>query len=269
MSRALIGPIATLQQPISLSSVTSGMSLNHYELLRQASRTFALSIERLPGVVGEAMCLAYLLLRVSDFLEDNDYMPPERKVELLTLWDRVLAGEAAPEELVVQLTDREPGDDPDAQVARHAPEIMAKVRALPLAVQNQLLVHVRNSTQGMARWVARGPDIPQEVDMDDYMHEVAGRVGYLVTDVFAWYSSFIRARRNLLMPLAREFGLALQTVNVIRGLRKDYERGWIYVPKKFLAEVNLTAQELFQPENRAEAIKVLDMLADKAERHLH
>jgi farnesyl-diphosphate farnesyltransferase len=56
---------------------------------------------------------------------------------------------------------------------------------------------------------------------------------------------------------------------VIRGLRKDYERGWVYIPKKFLKAVNLTAQELFQPENREEAIKVLDMLADKAERHLH
>jgi farnesyl-diphosphate farnesyltransferase len=52
-------------------------------------------------------------------------------------------------------------------------------------------------------------------------------------------------------------------------LRKDYERGWVFVPKKFLAQVNLTAQELFQPENRAEAIQVLDILADKAERHLH
>ena len=71
------------------------------------------------------------------------------------------------------------------------------------------------------------------------------------------------------MPLAREFGLALQTVNVIRGLRKDYERGWVFVPKKFLAAANLTARELFQPENHAESIKVLDMLADKATRHLH
>ena len=70
------------------------------------------------------------------------------------------------------------------------------------------------------------------------------------------------------MPLAREFGLALQTVNVIRGLRKDYERGWVFVPKDFLSSVNLTAHEMFQPENSAEAIKVLDMLADKAERHL-
>ena len=244
------------------------MTVNPHDLLRAASRTFALSIERLPGVVGEAMCLAYLLLRVSDFLEDNDYMSPERKVALLHLWDRVLAGKARPEELTAQLADREPGDDPDARVARQSPEIIEKVRALPLAVQTQLLIHVRNSTQGMARWVARGPDIPQEVDMDDYMHEVAGRVGYLVTDVFAWYSGFIRARRDLLMPLAREFGLALQTVNVIRGLRKDYERGWIYVPESFCAAVNLRRADLFKPEYQIQALQVVDMLADKAERHL-
>jgi farnesyl-diphosphate farnesyltransferase len=105
--------------------------------------------------------------------------------------------------------------------------------------------------------------------MDDYMFEVAGRVGYLLTHLFAWYSTTIRNKKEILLPLAREFGLALQTVNVIRGLRKDYERGWVYIPKNFLAAVNLTAHELFQPENSAEAIKVLDMLADKAERHLH
>ncbi|MGH2520987.1 MAG: squalene/phytoene synthase family protein [Anaerolineales bacterium] len=248
------------------------MTINHRELLRAASRTFALSIERLPGLVGEAMCLAYLLLRVSDFLEDNDTMPPERKVELLRLWDGILAGEAPPERLVEQLADHplpaSGDDDPDARVARHAIEILEKVHALPLAVQTQILVHVRDSTQGMARWVARGPDISQEVDMDDYMHEVAGRVGYLVTDVFAWYSGFIRARLSQLMPLAREFGLALQTVNVIRGLRKDYERGWIYVPESFCAAVNLHRSDLFKPEYQIQALQVVDMLADKAERHL-
>jgi len=245
------------------------MSINHRELLRQASRTFALSIERLPGVVGEAMCLAYLLLRVSDFLEDNDYMPQARKVSLLRLWDRILAGEIPAGELVAQLADHPPGDDPDAVVAANAVEIMEKVRALPLAVQTQMLVHVRNSTQGMARWVARGPDIPVEDDMDDYMHEVAGRVGYLVTDIFAWYSGYIRGRLSKLMPLAREFGLALQTVNVIRGLRKDYERGWIFVPESFCAAVNLRRSDLFKPEYQIQALEVVDMVADKAERHLN
>src|SRR5215510_15700891 len=92
--------------------VTVIMTIDEHALLRSASRTFALSIERLPGVVGEAMCLAYLLLRVSDFLEDNDYMPPERKVALLKLWDRALAGDEAAETLVAELADHDPGDDP-------------------------------------------------------------------------------------------------------------------------------------------------------------
>ena len=85
------------------------------------------------------------------------------------------------------------------------------------------------------------------------MHEVAGRVGYLVTDIFAWYSSFIRGRLSQLMPLAREFGLALQTVNIIRGLRKDYERGWIFVPESFCAAVNLRRSDLFKPEYQSGA----------------
>ncbi len=245
------------------------MTINHRELLRSTSRTFALSIERLPGVVGDAMCLAYLLLRVSDYLEDNDHMPAERKVELLKLWDAILAGEQPAERLVARLADYPPDpDEPDARVAALSAEILERVRRLPLAVQNQMLIHVRNSTQGMARWVARGPDISLEDDMDDYMHEVAGRVGYLVTDIFAWYSSFIRARLSQLRPLAREFGLALQTVNVIRGLRKDYERGWIFVPESFCAAVNLRRTDLFKPEYQIQALQVVDLVADKAERHL-
>jgi farnesyl-diphosphate farnesyltransferase len=243
---------------------------NSRELLRRASRTFALSIERLPGVVGDAMCLAYLLLRVSDYLEDNGLMPAERKVELRRLWDRVLAGDEPVTALEEALTPflAESGADPDAQVAAQAAGVLAQVRALPLGVQTQLLVHVRDSTQGMARWVARGPNIPREDDMDDYMHEVAGRVGYLITDVFAWYSRFVRARLAQLRPLAREFGLALQTVNIIRGLRKDYERGWIYVPDSFCAAVNLRRTDLFRPEYQRQALQVVDMMADKAERHL-
>lgn len=100
------------------------------------------------------------------------------------------------------------------------------------------------------------------------MFEVAGRVGYLVTQLFAWYSFAIRIKLKDIMPLAREFGLALQTVNVIRGIREDNERGWVYIPKKFLAETGLSAEQLFAPEYRQQALKVLDRMTKKAERHL-
>ena len=238
------------------------------ELLRMASRTFAIGIEQLPGVLCDAGTVAYLLLRVSDYLEDNESMPPEQKIKLLNLWAEILSGKTAVRNLTSQIQDVDTSN-PDAVVAQHAEDILVRLAALPKEAREIILQHVIHSTYGMARWVERGPQVNDEADLDDYMFEVAGRVGYLLTHLFAWYSVAIRNKKDLLLPLAREFGLALQTVNVIRGLRKDYERGWVYVPKKFLAAVNLTAQELFQPEHRAEAIKVLDMLADKAERHLH
>ena len=238
------------------------------DLLRLASRTFAIGIEQLPAVLCDAGTVAYLLLRVSDYLEDNEDMPAEKKIELLNLWADVLSGSANVGDLTSRIQDADTSN-PDAVVAQHAEDILARLALLPKEVREIITPHVIHSTHGMARWVERGPQVNDEADMDDYMFEVAGRVGYLLTHLFAWYSLFIRFRIKELLPLAREFGLALQTVNVIRGLRKDYERGWVYIPKKFLEAVNLSANELFLPENRAEAIKVLDMLADKAERHLH
>lgn len=238
------------------------------DLLRTASRTFAIGIEQLPKALCNATTVAYLLLRVSDYLEDNEEMPAERKIALLSLWEEILKENARVEELTNQIQNVDTSN-PDAIVAQHAADILEQLKSLPDVAQETIQQHVINSTHGMARWVARGPQVNDEADMDDYMFEVAGRVGYLMTNLFSWYTSAIRNKKNILLPLARESGLALQTVNVIRGLRKDYERGWVYIPKSFLAAVNLSTHEMFQPENSTEAIKVLDMLADKAERHLH
>ncbi len=238
------------------------------DLLRSASRTFAIGIERLPGVLGEAAMVAYLLLRVSDYLEDNQEMSTDRKVHLLGLWVEILNRKATVESLTCQLEEVDTAN-PDALVSQHAADLLTRLDAFPPEVQDIIRRHVVDSTQGMARWVERGPQVNDENDLDDYMFEVAGRVGYLVMQLYAWYSFTIRRKQAQLMPLAREFGLGLQTVNVIRGLREDYERGWMYIPRKFLSSLDLSPQQFFQPEYRAEALKVLDMLADKAERHLH
>ena len=241
--------------------------MNLKELLRTASRTFALGIERLPGILCEATTVAYLLLRVSDYLEDNNDMNTESKVSLLNLWVNILREEERIEALLEKLPDADPSN-PDAIVARHSREILLELRSLPHAVQEIIVRHVIHSTQGMARWTQQGPNVADEMELDDYMFEVAGRVGYLVTQLFSWYSFTIRRKEKEIMPLAREFGLGLQTVNVIRGLHEDFERGWVYVPNKYLRDMGLSREQLFDAENRERALQVLDMLTDKAERHL-
>jgi farnesyl-diphosphate farnesyltransferase len=57
-------------------------------------------------------------------------------------------------------------------------------------------------------------------------------------------------------------------VNVIRGMRKDYERGWVFVPESYYRSVGLTRDSLFDPDNLDRAMEVVNLLADKAERHL-
>ncbi|MBN1120772.1 MAG: squalene/phytoene synthase family protein [Anaerolineae bacterium] len=237
------------------------------EALRLVSRTFALSIERLPGLLGDATMFAYLVFRVSDFLEDNESMPPERKVELLNLWVQILDGEVDVHELTAKLQDTDP-NDPEAEVARQADAVLSAIGGLPEGIREIILEEARGSAMGMARWQARGPVVHDEEDLDDYMFEVAGRVGHMLTHLFAWYHEPLRKMSEELMPLACEFGLALQTVNVIRGMRKDFERGWIFVPESFCREVGINPPDLFRPENLEPAMEVVNRLATKAEGHL-
>jgi len=240
-------------------------SLN--ELLHAASRTFAIGIDLLPRPLREEVEIAYLLLRISDYLEDNVIMAPARKAELLELWAEVLAGEASLETIEERLGEvRE--DTPDALVARSLRQVLEGFGTLDPAARAVIARHVKDSSRGMARWALRGPDIGDEADLDDYMHEVAGRVGWLLTELFAARVPAVDRRREEMMALGREFGLALQTVNVIRGLHSDWERGWVYVPRSFAAGSG--SAPAFSPAVRDPVLEqvVLARLVDKAARHL-
>jgi len=238
-----------------------------YRMLRTVSRTFALSIEQLPPVLRDAVTLAYLLFRVADCIEDHPGLSREHKAGLLRLWAHILAGKAPVGSLIgaIQALD---ADDPEVKVAQSADLLIERMHGLPDEPVRILADHVQATALGMARWQDHGPFVRDEPEMDDYMHEVAGRVGYLLTDIFCWYAPAIRRLRNLLMPLAREFGLALQTVNIIRGMRKDYERGWVFVPETLYTAEGLTRDGLFDPRNNIRALRVVATLADKARRHL-
>src|SRR5262245_11306737 len=134
------------------------------DLLRSASRTFAIGIEQLPGVLCDAGTVAYLLLRVSDYLEDNKDIDSANKVNLLNVWVQILRGNTRSEELArhIQYVDT---SNPDAVVAQHAGDILARLATLPKELQEIITDHVIHSTLGMARWVERGPQVNDEADL--------------------------------------------------------------------------------------------------------
>ena len=235
------------------------------QLLRATSRTFALGIELLGWPLKEEVRVAYLILRVSDYLEDNRVMSPTRKVELLGLWHRILNGGAHWHELASEV-GREGDPIPDLEAVRHLEQIVEGFEGLDETARRIIVRHAGDSTLGMARWVERGPVFEDEEDLDNYMHEVAGRVGYLLTDLFANRSAAVEAQSPFLMKAGRDFGLALQTVNVIRGLSSDRHRGWIFVPRSFIPG-GVAPEALFDLSNRDAALGALQALVAKAERH--
>ena len=237
------------------------------ELLVRSSRTFAVGIEILPEPLRGEITVAYLLLRVSDYLEDNQELGDDEKITLLGDWRDVLGGDGDREALVARLKEARE-DTPDALVARNTATVLDGLDRVASDAREILVRRVRESSAGMARWTDRGSVFETESDLDDYMHEVAGRVGHLLTELFALRLSGLGGERERMMELGREFGLALQTVNVIRGLHEDRDRGWVYVPASFLPDRRIRANELFSPANREAAMVVLDRLVEKAERHL-
>lgn len=248
-------------------TVSAPPTLN--ELLHAASRTFALGIDLLPEPLRSEIELAYLVLRVSDYLEDNESMMPDEKVGLLERWSAVLREDRADPQLANRLEAVE-DPTPDALVARNMVRVREALRTARPAARGAIIRHTADSTDGMARWTRRGPDIPDEAALDDYMHEVAGRVGWLLTDLFALDLPSVARHHGSLMELGREFGLALQTVNVIRGLHGDWERGWVFIPRSFVPADGPDPVSLLDGTVHAPEIEraVLDRLVDKAERHL-
>lgn len=237
------------------------------ELLIRSSRTFAVGIGILPEPLRGEITVAYLLLRVSDYLEDSQELGDEEKAALLLGWRRVLGGDEEPRELVERLQGARE-DTPDALVARNATTVLDGLGRLAPDAGDILVRRVRESSAGMARWAERGSRFETEADLNDYMHEVAGRVGLLLTELFTLRLSGLEGAGDRLMRLGREFGLALQTVNVIRGLHEDRDRGWVYVPTDFIADPDVRPPDLFRPGNHEVAMGVLSRLVEKAERHL-
>lgn len=237
------------------------------ELLLRSSRTFGLGIDLLPEPLRGEITLAYLLLRVSDHLEDSEVLADDIKIAMLGDWRRALDDHAERATVVERLKETRE-DTPDALVARHAATVLEGLDRMGPEAREIVVRRVRESTAGMARWTRRGSVFHTEADLDDYMHEVAGRVGLLLTELFALRLSGVAKSEERMMELGREFGLALQTVNVIRGLHEDPRRGWVYVPRSFVPEELQSPRAIFDPSNLEAGMGVVATLAAKADRHL-
>ena len=201
------------------------MSINEdaLNMLKGTSRTFFIPISRLPAGLQEAVVSGYLCMRAIDEVEDDPKLDNRTKATLLRFISQTLQTAFA-------------SDDFTAVFCQHKlPEVTLHLGDWALLAPPSIAPRVWEATatmaDRMAQWAENGWTIQTEADLDRYTFGVAGSVGLLLSDLWAWYDGTQSNRIH-----AVGFGRGLQAVNIIRNHAEDVKRGVEFFPSNWRAE---------------------------------
>ena len=253
--------------PVPATSLAAAERFCH-EILPEVSRTFALSIRVLPGDLGRAVLGAYLLCRIADTVEDEPQLAAAEKAELL---DLLLAGfaDAGARAAFVARAATLSGEPAHVRLARNAGQVFTLHDAVPEASRRRVEHWVREMVVGMRKFVLlypRGIRIQTAEEYREYCYYVAGTVGYMLTDLWREHAPSIGARTyEVLRARAREFGEALQTVNILKDVARDAEHeNSIYIPEHALRAQGSSHATILTPELRQANHAVIRQMVEGA-----
>lgn len=208
-------------------------------ILPDVSRTFAISIRFLPGMLGRAVLTAYLLCRIADTIEDDGAATAERKAELLVAFLHALEVETAADAFPARAADIT-GDPAHVNLLRHTDLVCVLLRSLPERTRERVEHWVGVMAHGMKKFVLlypRGIRIQTVEEYREYCYYVAGTVGCMLTELWHEHAPSIgKPEFARLWTKCRQFGEALQTVNILKDIAWDAaHENAIYIPETSLA----------------------------------
>jgi farnesyl-diphosphate farnesyltransferase len=209
-------------------------------LLQGVSRTFALTIPELPGVLASVVSNGYLLCRIIDTIEDETGLSLESKRYFCGLFPEVVAGgidaQRFSSELLPLLSESTP--ERERELIALSPRVIRITHGFRPSQRTALETCVRVMALGMADFQEhKDPSgLATLEDMERYCYHVAGVVGELLTRLFCDYSPEIAQRESTLMLLAVYFGQGLQMTNILKDIWEDRRRGSCWLPRDVFAQ---------------------------------
>ena len=192
------------------------------ETLKQTSRTFYIPIARLPEKLQDAVASAYLCMRAIDEIEDTPDLDNQTKAHLLRSISLRLQ----------ETTDNNNYDAIGIDLAPYQdilPEVSLSIGEWASLADDSIAPRIWDATAAMADrmayWAEKNWTISTEADLDRYTFSVAGAVGLLLSDLWAWYDG---TETNRTQAIA--FGRGLQAVNIVRNQGEDSLRGVSFIP---------------------------------------
>ena len=226
-------------------------------ILPNVSRSFALCIRILPSPLKSQMMLSYLVFRVIDTVEDSSAplsMKREMFAEFLALLSKKKANDAASGECAGKMLSALDYTY-EKELLSELPCLVRAYFSLPAGARKAILKRARVMARGMCEFQEK--PIETFADQDRYSYYVAGIIGHLFNDLLEFNGIITRKLKRQLSRYARQFGLALQKVNILRDIADDVASHRYYWPKRLLAKYGLSYRNICFAKNREKALEVL------------
>jgi farnesyl-diphosphate farnesyltransferase len=208
-------------------------------ILKSVSRSFYLTLKRLPRPLREPVSLAYLLARATDTIADTATIPATTRLTTLRDFARVIAGELDFNAVAESLRDfaalqSDPHERTLIEQVRRCIDWLAK---LDPADRDDLRTVLKTIVRGQELDLERfgnpkgATSLQSAAELDEYTCLVAGCVGDFWTKLgFRHLHPFATLPPNEMTDLGIEYGKGLQLINVLRDRRADLENGRDYLP---------------------------------------
>jgi len=214
------------------------------ELLKTTSRTFFIPISLLPEGLQEAVTSAYLCMRAIDQIEDHPHLETTLKAKLL----RAISINLQSGSETSTVEDLNAGLATYENVLEEVSLRLGEWALLaPAAIAPRIWDATAAMADRMAYWAECNWRVTTKADLDCYTFSVAGAVGLLLSDLWAWYDN---TNTNRMQAIG--FGRGLQSVNILRNAHEDQQRGvnffptgWTAANMHSYAQHNLTLADLY------------------------
>ncbi len=192
-------------------------------VLEKTSRTFFIPIDRLPDRLQEAVASGYLCMRAIDEVEDHPHLALTTKAQVLRQMSQNLQRGREDSHALDFGKGLEPWAD-------QLPEVTLRLGDWAMLAPEDIAPRIWDATAAMADrmayWSEQNWRIDTEADLDSYTFSVAGSVGLMLSDLWAWFDG---TQTDRLQALG--FGRGLQSVNILRNHGEDKERGVTFYPQ--------------------------------------
>ena len=185
------------------------------EIARKSNSSFYYTFNLLPAEQRDAMNTVYAFCRQTDDIVDESIGTDELKYEKLRKWRMEL--------------EKSLNGHSDYSILNKLSRTIQKFN-IPLEPFFDLLKGMEMDLQ-KKRYITFN-------DLRTYCYNVASTVGLMCIEIFGY-------RHPSAKDFAVNLGIALQLTNILRDIKKDAEKGRIYLPKEDLEKFNYNESDIF------------------------